>query len=143
MSLCNATALRKASRRISSFYDNALAPSGLKTTQYAILAELNRRSAKPPTMSELAHAMAMDRSTLGHNLRPLERETLVAFARPSDLRVRRVILTALGLERFTGATPHWRRAQLKFESSFTAEGAASLRATLGTITSLDFTDLAH
>ena len=67
---CFATAARKASRRLSQFYDEALEPSGLRSTQYAILAEL-ARSGEPPTLAELASALVSDRSAVGHNLRPL------------------------------------------------------------------------
>lgn len=82
---CIATAMRKASRRLSQLYDDALAPSGLRTTQYAILSELERRSKRPPTMRELADAMVMDRSALGHNLRPLERDGLIALKRAKKI----------------------------------------------------------
>ena len=62
---CTCGSLRKASRRISQFYDAALAPIGIKSTQFSILAEVERGSAAGPlTMCELATAMVMDRSTL-------------------------------------------------------------------------------
>ena len=67
---CFATAARKASRRLTQFYDEALEPSGLRSTQYAILAELTR-SEEPPTLAELASTLVSDRSAVGHNLRPL------------------------------------------------------------------------
>ena len=64
---CTCGSLRKASRRVSQFYDQALAPMGIKITQYAILSEVDRgRPDGPVTMRELATAMIMDRSTLGH-----------------------------------------------------------------------------
>src|ERR1700688_2404713 len=77
---CTCGSLRKASRRISQFYDTALAPVGIKSTQYSILSEVDRGSLEGPvTMCELATAMVMDRSTLGHNLKPLERDDLVVL----------------------------------------------------------------
>src|SRR3981081_1650477 len=78
---CFATAMRKASRRLSQLYDEVLEPSGLRTTQFAILSELERRAKAPPTMRELADAMVMDRSALGHNLRPLERDGVIGPGR--------------------------------------------------------------
>src|ERR1700730_13960268 len=84
---CTCGSLRKASRRISQFYDMALAPAGIKSTQFAILSELERGSAAGSvTMCELAAAMVMDRSTLGHNLRPLERDELVILRLGQDHR---------------------------------------------------------
>ena len=66
---CNCLALRQAARRVTQFYDQALAPSGLRTTQYSLLAVLRRL--QPVSQGGLAAALVMDRATLGHNLRPL------------------------------------------------------------------------
>src|SRR3984885_6118095 len=91
-SACTCGSLRKASRRISQFYDAALAPVGIKSTQFSILAEVERGSVEGPlTMCELATAMVMDRSTLGHNLRPLERDGLVVLRLASDDRRKRYV----------------------------------------------------
>src|SRR5580658_6718674 len=73
---CHCTELRKASRRISQLYDTALAPSGLKTTQRAILAEIGR--SEPTTVGALAEALVMDSGALTHTLKPLERAGLLA-----------------------------------------------------------------
>src|SRR5258708_38533887 len=82
---CTCGSLRKASRRVSQFYDTALAPIGIKSTQFSILSEVDRRSVEGPvTMRDLATAMVMDRSTLGHNLKPLERDDLVALRLSAD-----------------------------------------------------------
>src|ERR1700704_6602164 len=89
---CTCGSLRKASRRISQFYDTALAPVGIKSTQYSIPSEVARGSLEGPvTMCELATAMVMDRSTLGHNLKPLERDDLVTLRRSADDRRKRYV----------------------------------------------------
>ncbi|WP_454727006.1 MULTISPECIES: MarR family winged helix-turn-helix transcriptional regulator [Cupriavidus] len=127
---CNCTALRKASRRLSQMYDNALAPTGLKSTQYAILAEI-KRCGEPPAMRELADAMVMDRSTLGHNLGPLERDGLIELAASeADRRSKHVVLTAQGRARLAAARRLWLAAQKRFERRFGAAEAAALRAVL-------------
>ena len=74
---CSCTALRKASRRISQLYDAALAPSGLKTTQRAILAQIRR--SEPTTVGRLADALVMDAGALAHTLKPLDRDGLVSI----------------------------------------------------------------
>lgn len=128
---CSCTALRKASRRLSLMYDGALVPCGLKSTQLSILSEIERRRDKPPTMSELADAMVMDRSTLGHNLRPLERDRLIVLkAADTDRRWKYVFLTKKGHEKYSHALSLWREAQRHFESSFGKHEAAHLRETL-------------
>ena len=131
---CIATAMRKAPRRLSQLYDDALAPSGLRATQYALLSELERRSKKPPTMRELADAMVMDRSALGHNLRPLERDGLIALEESNeDRRRRHVVVTAQGRAKHREAKCLWQIAQGRFEEVYGRSQAADLRAILLTI----------
>src|ERR1700753_3154278 len=131
---CNCTALRKASRRMSQFYDAALAPSGLRATQFAILVDLARRGDSPPTIRDMSETMALDQSTIGQNLRPLEREGLVALVQDeADRRSRRIQLTKAGWARFTEARPLWQEAQEQFESSFGKRAAAELRSVLATV----------
>jgi DNA-binding MarR family transcriptional regulator len=128
---CNATAMRKASRRLSQLYDDALEPCGLRTTQFAILAEVARRSADAPTMAELARALVMDRSALGHNLRPLERDGFLAFEKGGqDARLRRVVPTPLGKKKYHEGVRLWQKAQARFHEVFGESAARRLRATL-------------
>jgi len=128
---CNATALRQASRRLTQLYDAALEPCGLRSTQLAILSEVAHWSTDPPTLAELADALAIDRSSLGHNLRPLEREGLVALGESAvDGRRRHIALTAKGKAKWREAAPLWRVAQARFEHVFGRPEAAALRATL-------------
>src|SRR5215475_6234476 len=74
---CNCLAVRQAARHVTQFYDQFLAPAGLRTTQYSILAKLRRKG--PMTINVLAAEMVMDRTTLGRNILPLEREGLIAI----------------------------------------------------------------
>ncbi|MEI9985235.1 MAG: MarR family transcriptional regulator [Aliidongia sp.] len=120
--------MRKASRRLTQFYDDALAPSGLRSTQFSILAELAMRSA-PPTLMEFAEAMVSDRSSLGHALRPLIRDGYVALRRgETDRRTQRIVLTDRGHEKFREGMPHWRMAQDVFVSLYGDEWSETLRA---------------
>jgi DNA-binding MarR family transcriptional regulator len=128
---CNATALRKAQRRLTQLYDTALEPMGLRSTQLTILVELAGRAEQPPTMAELAAALVMDRSALGHNLRPLQRDGLVALQEgDADRRLRHVVLTSKGRHQSQQALRCWRTAQERFEQVFGRAQAAELRGTL-------------
>jgi len=131
-SACTCGSLRKASRRISQFYDAALAPVGIKSTQFSILAEIERGSIDGPlTMCELATSMVMDRSTLGHNLRPLERDDLLSLQLAmTDRRKRHVALTKKGKATLQRARRLWRNAEGRFEKIFGKRHAADLRAVL-------------
>src|SRR5262245_64491964 len=73
---CNCLAVRQAARHVTQFYDQFLAPSGLRTTQFSVLAKLKRLG--PMTINALASDLVMDRTTLGRNILPLEREGLIA-----------------------------------------------------------------
>jgi DNA-binding MarR family transcriptional regulator len=76
----------------------------------------------------------MDQSTIGQNLRPLEREGLIALVQDeSDRRSRRIKLTRTGRARVNAAAPLWSVAQERFESGFGKRAAAELRTVLGTI----------
>ena len=134
-SSCTCGSLRKASRRVSQFYDTALAPIGIKSTQYSILSEIERGSVQGPlTMCELAAAMVMDRSTLGHNLRPLQRDRLLALRlQRHDRRKRYVELTKQGRAVLRRARRVWRVAEGRFEKMFGKRHAADLRVVLWNI----------
>jgi DNA-binding MarR family transcriptional regulator len=129
---CTCGSLRKASRRVSQFYDTALAPVGIKSTQFSILAEVDRGSVEGPvTMRDLATAMVMDRSTLGHNLKPLERDDLVTLRLSADDRRKRYVeLTKKGRQILRRARRLWQHAEGRFETIFGKEPAAELRAVL-------------
>jgi DNA-binding MarR family transcriptional regulator len=134
---CNVTALRKATRHVSQLYDEMLAPCGLRATQRAILIYIARGGT--PSMGELAAALVLDRTALNHNLKPLERDGLVAItADDSDRRSKRVQLTKRGEARLVESSAAWKRAQERFEAAFGTRKAAELRETLELIASLEF-----
>ncbi len=137
---CNSTALRKATRRVSQLYDAALAPSGLRSTQRSILVHIAR--AGKPTLGELAASLVLDRSALGHNLKPLERDGLVAIGiDPADRRSRLAALTKKGEIKLRDSAKLWEAAQHRFERAFGAEKASALRETLAIIASSEFEEV--
>lgn len=129
---CYATALRKASRRLTALYDEALAAAGLRSTQYAILGELTEGG--PITINELARALVLDRSGLGHSLRPLQRDGLVRLDKDgTDRRSVNVTLTAQGRRRFERAQVLWRSAQDQVVAALGSSVADELRDQLNSI----------
>lgn len=126
---CNCLAIRQAARQVTQLYDTELAACGLRVTQYSVLSILDRVG--PSSVQDLAAALVMDRSTLGHNLRPLEREGLIKLAvDKSDRRSRRLDLTAQGKAKLEESRPFWRSAQERFEASYGASSAKELRSAL-------------
>jgi DNA-binding MarR family transcriptional regulator len=134
---CNFTALRKAVRRVSQLYDVALAPCGLRATQWSILIHVGR--AGRPTQAQLADSLALDRSALAHNLKPLERDGLVrTVANENDKRSRLVVLTRAGRAKIAESLQLWENAQLNIETVFGAQKAKSLRNSLEVLSSKAF-----
>lgn len=107
---CFCLSLRRAARQLARRYDEALRPAGLTSGQFSILAALLREL--PVSLSELAETLAMDRTTLNRNLKPLERDGLVRTARSEfDQRVRGIELSEHGRQRMSQALPLWQEAQ--------------------------------
>ncbi|MDX8456490.1 MarR family winged helix-turn-helix transcriptional regulator [Mesorhizobium sp. VK9D] len=135
-SRCNNATLRRAARSLGRFYDDALAASGLKGTQFGLLFEIHASS--EPTMGTVAEALIMDLSALGHTLKPLIRDGYVeTFADKDDRRVKRVRLTPRGEVKLDEAIKLWSGAQQQFEEKVGAEQAAKLRAALDAVADLD------
>ena len=123
---CNCLAVRQAARHITQFYDQCLAPAGIRTTQFSILAKLNRLG--PMTINALAHELVMDRTTLGRTMLPLERDGLIAVTDGiSDRRSKELHLTKAGAGRVRAARKLWTQAQTRFEAAFGGERASILR----------------
>ena len=134
--VCNCTALRKAARHLTRFYDACLAEVGLRGTQYAILLYLAREGAVP--VGALADAMVMDRTTVGHAIKPLERDHLVSIdVDPTDRRSRLISLTKAGATKVEDGRNAWSKAQQIFESRFGEGAARDMRRTMADVAGLE------
>lgn len=109
--MCTSSNLRKAARAVTQFYDDSLKSSGLKSTQFSLLAAASVAGTMPIT--RLAEEMAMDRTTLTRNLKPLETEGLLQIEPGEDRRVRNVTVTPEGEAALERAAPMWRAAQTR------------------------------
>jgi DNA-binding MarR family transcriptional regulator len=128
---CIAGAMRAASRRLTMLFDEVMAPSGLRVTQYHVLSELERRKSEPPTVSELAEILIMERSALGQTLRLLERDGFIALGRDEhDGRRKPIELTRAGKDAVARARRYWAKAHERFEQFFGEAALAALRTTL-------------
>ena len=134
---CNCFAIRSAARHVSQYYDRYLAATGLRTTQFSILAKLKRLG--PLTINKLARQMVMDRTTLGRNIKPLERDGLVSIEpAQSDRRAKELRLTKTGEKQLEAGFEAWSRAQTGFESTFGPKHAAELRRVLRNVIATEF-----
>jgi DNA-binding MarR family transcriptional regulator len=134
---CNCLALRQAARHVSQFYDEVLAPAGLRGTQFSILARLSHMG--PMTINALAAKMVMDRTTLGRNILPLQRDGLISIETgTADRRSKALHLTKPGAERYRAARRLWADAQARFEAVFGNKRSAELRVELRSVAASDF-----
>jgi len=134
---CNCFAVRAAARHVTQFYDQLLAPTGLRTTQFSILARLKRLG--PLTINTLASDMVMDRTTLGRNIRPLQRDGLIRIeTTASDRRAKELHLTNVGEKRLRAAMKGWSQAQARFETAVGRRRAAALRTMLAAVAASKF-----
>jgi DNA-binding MarR family transcriptional regulator len=129
---CNCLALRQAGRHVTQFYDQCLAPCGLRATQYSVLAALGRLG--PVAINALARELVMDRTTLGRTVLPLERAKLITIRDAAlDRRSKELSLTAAGIARVNAASRSWAGAQARFERAFGPVRTAKLRSLLGAV----------
>jgi DNA-binding MarR family transcriptional regulator len=126
---CLCLHVQRAARALARHFDDALRPVGLTQGQFSLLTSLNR--AEPPTMGSVADLLALDRTTLTANLKPLERRGLVKVTVDAhDRRSRRLILTAAGREALAAAAPIWKRTHARVERALRATSADVMRAGL-------------
>jgi len=125
---CHCASVRRASRVVSRYYDRALAPSGLKITQYSLLRHVAKLG--PVNVSRLAEAMNLERTTVVRNLKPLEDQGLVSGGSGKDLRTRELTLTPAGEKALEQGTRYWNQAQASLNDFL---GEDDLAVFLGTL----------
>ena len=126
---CLCLHLQRAARAVARRFDAALRPLGLTSGQFSLLMSLNRPD--PATIGGVAALLAMDRTTLTANLKPLERRGLVSVrVDPADRRGRRLTLTAAGRALLAAAVPLWQETHAVIERLVPDAAPQRLRANL-------------
>ncbi len=129
---CTCGRLRRATRALTQLYDDALAPAGLRLTQFSLLRTLQRQGST--RITALAAVALLDRTALSRNLDPLVARGLVAIATGRDARTRVVTLTRTGSDAIRLAEPHWQRAQAQVARRL---GGARLDALIATLAEIE------
>ena len=126
---CLCLAAQRAARTLARRFDDALRPLELSSGQFSLLMSLNRPA--PPTIGAVASLLAMDRTTLTANLKPLERRKLVrTTVDPADRRGRLLRLTKTGLALLRAALPIWKHTHEEVDRLLAPNDAAATRAGL-------------
>ena len=131
---CACGRLRRATRALTQRYDDAIAPTGLRITQFSLLRTL--RGDGRIAISDLAARLLLDRTALSRNLDPLIGQGYVDVVRGGDARRREAAITARGRAALKAAEPYWRRAQKDVARHLGPERLETLIAMLGELESL-------
>lgn len=129
---CACGRLRRATRALTQLYDDAMAPAGLRITQFSLLRTLTRDG--PLRISELAAKQLLDRTALSRNLDPLVSMGCVAIASGRDARTREVAITRKGSSTLHAAETYWAQAQREVARHL---GAAKLDTLIGILGELE------
>lgn len=126
---CLCLHLQRAARAVARRFDEVLRPLGLTSGQFSLLMSLNRP--EPPTIGSVAALLAMDRTTLTANLKPLQRRGLVSVQiDAADRRSRRLLLTRAGRALLAAALPIWQSEHRAIDNLLAGSDADRLRAEL-------------
>lgn len=106
---CTCASVRRAARALTQYYEDALRPVGLRSSQFTLLQALDL--AAEITQGDLARALAMDSTTLTRTIAIMTRSGWVASRTGNDRRERRFRLTSAGKAQLMRAYPHWERVQ--------------------------------
>lgn len=128
LSPCVCNTLRMATRVVTQLYDDALRPSGLRVTQFSMLAAIARLG--EANLRQLEEALAIDQTTLTRSLGLLERDGLTERVGNPDRRVKAMRLTAKGRATLAAARPLWSLAQEQVLRELGAKGWADARRRL-------------
>lgn len=121
---CYCTRLKTVTRKIAGLYDVALAPVGINIAQFAILRNVRRH--QPVSLTELGRLLELDRSTMGRNIRVVEKMGLVQLGRGEDQRELVVSLSAQGEAILEEASPLWETCQQDITGRLGAERLKAL-----------------
>lgn len=126
---CLCLHLQRAARSVARKFDEVLRPFGLTNGQFSLLMSLNRP--EPPRINDVAGLLAMDRTTLTANLKPLQKRGLIEVrVDEKDKRGRRLVLTDSGRDVLKEAVPVWRRTHDDLDSLLKSTSPDTLRESL-------------
>lgn len=127
---CTCFLLRRTARLVSRFYDQHLAALGLKTTQFSLLSTLELG---PAPITELAHRLGLERTSLTRNLKPLVADGSIELRQGEDARERIPELTPLGRRRLHQARAAWLTAQQEVDAALGSDFVDGLHRSLSSV----------
>lgn len=125
---CHCIALRRVNKAVTEYYDGKLKPCGVTINQFSLMRNLERLDS--PSVSGLADAMGLERSTLVRTLQPLFAAGLIEDRSAAGTRNRSLALTKKGKGTLAAGEALWREAQRGFEERLGAKNLAAWRSML-------------
>ena len=130
--ICVCANLRKKTRVVTQLYDKLLQPTGLKVTQYSMLAHIDLQQAV--SISRLGEILQLDQTTVTRNINLLKQHGYVELKRDTnDARTKKITLTEEGLEKLHEAAPIWQGIQDRIIEDIGMEKYADFYDTLRTM----------
>ena len=128
---CHCVLLRKAARKVSSYYDEALAPLGINIGQFSMLRNIRRT--EPVSLTDLSHRLELDRSTVGRNAKVLARMQLIKIGHGEDQREAVLTIAPKGHDILEKGAPLWDGVQDDIDARLGEEKATQLQELLNTL----------
>jgi DNA-binding MarR family transcriptional regulator len=125
---CASFNFRRAARAVTSLYDLAFEPFGIRSTQFSILVGIAKT--QPTSISALADLLVIDGTTLTRSLRLLKKQGLLSVSDRSTKRQRFLALTTKGERTLAASLPAWRKAQDRFVKTLGADYWTNFRSEL-------------
>jgi len=123
---CACANLRRAARLATQMYDEALRPSGLRSTQFTLLQALNIASSI--SQKQLGELLGLDSTTLTRTLARLRRKGWVRSQPGADRRELQIRLSASGQREFRRVLPFWTSVQKRLRRALGAHWNAVIDA---------------
>jgi DNA-binding MarR family transcriptional regulator len=124
-SICYCVAVRTAARKTTALYDSILEPAGVTLAQFSLLRKIER--AGTVSLTKLGQLTELDRSTIGRNVKALEKLRFVRIGPATDHREAAVRLARAGEDAVRRGAPLWEEAQRRVEAMLGAAGAEQLQ----------------
>lgn len=132
---CYCAALRGATRKISAVYDHELAEAGINIAQFSLLRRIER--AAPVSLTEIGRLTGLDRSTVGRNVKVLQRMGFVEPHEADDQREAAWGLSPRGVDLLAGTAQAWQRGQQRIEKKLGKAGVAELQRLLQALSEIE------
>ena len=121
---CIAVRIRLLNRTVTSIFDEALRPLGVKVSQLNVLIVVAKRGPMPP--GDVARRLNMEKSTLSRNVDRMRARGWLKVSEGESGRKQILELGPAGRKLIEKSLPFWKKAQAQTEALLGQQGARSI-----------------